>query len=35
MTNDGDLTNKITHPRYGHRKEYKVLVARRPEPEQI
>ncbi len=35
MTNDGDLTNKLTHPRYGHRKEYRVLVARRPEPEQI
>lgn len=35
MTNDGDLTNKLTHPRYGHQKEYKVLVARRPEPEQV
>ncbi len=35
MTNDGDLTNKLTHPRYGHQKEYKVLVARRPEQEQI
>ena len=35
MTNDGDLTNKLTHPRYGHQKEYKVLVARRPDPEQI
>jgi 23S rRNA pseudouridine2605 synthase len=35
MTNDGDLTNRLTHPRYGHEKEYKVLVARRPDPEQI
>ncbi len=35
MTNDGDLTNKLTHPRYGHEKEYKVLVARRPDPGQI
>ena len=35
MTNDGNLTNKLTHPRYGHQKEYKVLVARRPEAEQI
>ncbi|HUH97439.1 MAG TPA: pseudouridine synthase [Anaerolineales bacterium] len=35
MTNDGDLTNRLTHPRYGHQKEYKVLVARRPDPEQI
>jgi 23S rRNA pseudouridine2605 synthase len=35
MTNDGDLTNRLTHPRYGHQKEYKVLIARRPEPEQL
>ena len=35
MTNDGDLTNKLTHPRYGHKKEYRVLIARRPDPEQI
>ena len=35
MTNDGDLTNRLTHPRYGHQKEYKVLIARRPEPEQV
>lgn len=35
MTNDGDLTNRLTHPRYGHQKEYKVLVARRPEPVQL
>lgn len=35
MTNDGDLTNKLTHPRYGHEKEYKVLVARHPDAEQL
>lgn len=35
MTNDGDLTNKLTHPRYGHEKEYKVLVARRPDDRQL
>jgi 23S rRNA pseudouridine2605 synthase len=35
MTNDGDLTNRLTHPRYGHQKEYRVLVARHPETEQI
>jgi 23S rRNA pseudouridine2605 synthase len=35
MTNDGELTNRLTHPRYGHQKEYKVLVARRPVPEQL
>lgn len=26
LTNDGDLTNKITHPRYGHKKTYKVHI---------
>jgi 23S rRNA pseudouridine2605 synthase len=35
MTNDGDLTNQLTHPRYGHEKEYRVLVARRPDDEQL
>jgi len=35
MTNDGELTNRLTHPRYGHEKEYRVLVARRPDAEQL
>ncbi|MCI0550624.1 MAG: rRNA pseudouridine synthase [Anaerolineae bacterium] len=35
MTNDGDLTNQLTHPRFGHTKEYKVLIARRPDREQL
>lgn len=35
MTNDGDLTNRLTHPRYGHEKEYRVLLARRPEQQQL
>jgi len=35
MTNDGDLTNRLTHPRYGHEKEYRVLLARRPDREQV
>ncbi len=35
LTNDGELANRLTHPRYGHEKEYRVLVARRPEPEQL
>jgi 23S rRNA pseudouridine2605 synthase len=35
MTNDGDLTNQLTHPRYGHHKEYRVLLARRPDQEQL
>jgi len=35
MTNDGDLTNKLTHPRFGHEKEYRVLLARRPDEKQL
>ncbi|MBN2116104.1 MAG: rRNA pseudouridine synthase [Anaerolineales bacterium] len=35
MTNDGDLTNKLTHPKFGHQKEYRVLLARRPDPDQL
>jgi 23S rRNA pseudouridine2605 synthase len=35
MTNDGDLANRLTHPRYGHQKEYRVLVARRPDEAQL
>jgi 23S rRNA pseudouridine2605 synthase len=35
MTNDGDLTFRLTHPRFGHEKEYRVLVARHPDPEQL
>ena len=26
LTNDGELTNKLTHPRYEHEKEYEVLI---------
>jgi 23S rRNA pseudouridine2605 synthase len=35
LTNDGELANRLTHPRYGHEKEYRVLVARRPDEEQM
>jgi 23S rRNA pseudouridine2605 synthase len=35
LTNDGELTNQLTHPRFGHEKEYKVLVARIPDDEQL
>lgn len=35
MTNDGELANKLTHPRYGHEKEYRVLMARRPDNKQL
>lgn len=27
LTNDGDLVNKITHPRYGHAKKYIVKIS--------
>jgi 23S rRNA pseudouridine2605 synthase len=35
LTNDGELANRLTHPRYGHEKEYKVLVARKPDDMQL
>ncbi len=35
LTNDGDLTNKLTHPRYQHEKEYRVLVASHPDQKQL
>ncbi len=35
LTNDGDLVNRLTHPRYGHEKEYRVLVAKRPDAKQL
>ena len=30
VTNDGDLANRLTHPRYGIEKKYHVLVKGRP-----
>jgi 23S rRNA pseudouridine2605 synthase len=35
LTNDGKLANRLTHPKYGHEKEYSVLVARRPDEKQL
>ena len=35
LTNDGELTQHISHPRYEQEKEYRVLVARQPEPRQL
>jgi pseudouridine synthase len=35
MTNDGDLAHKLTHPRYGHEKTYRVVVAGRMSGEAI
>lgn len=32
ITNDGDLTLRLTHPRFGHRKTYRVWVRGRPGP---
>lgn len=31
LTNDGDLANALTHPRYEHEKEYMVLVEGKPD----
>ena len=31
LTNDGALTNRLTHPRYRHTKEYRVYVAGHPD----
>jgi 23S rRNA pseudouridine2605 synthase len=30
LTNDGDLALRLTHPRYGHEKEYRVQLDRAP-----
>ncbi len=35
MTNDGDLTNRLTHPKFGHEKEYEVLIDGHPKDEQV
>ena len=35
LTNDGQLTDLLTHPRYQHEKEYSVLVARHPDKAQL
>jgi len=35
LTNDGELVNKLTHPRYEHEKEYKVLLASKPDDKQL
>lgn len=35
LTNDGDLANHLTHPRYEHEKEYRVLVATQPDQKQL
>ncbi len=30
LTNDGDLTNRLTHPSFEHEKEYKVETSKEP-----
>ncbi len=35
VTNDGDLANRLTHPRYGIAKTYRIVVADRPERDVI
>ncbi len=35
LTNDGELANRLTHPRYGHEKEYMVQVGSKPDQEQL
>ena len=35
VTNDGELANRLAHPRYGVEKTYHVLVAGTPEPEML
>ena len=35
LTNDGELANRLTHPRYGVEKTYRVVVAGHPEPVEL
>jgi 23S rRNA pseudouridine2605 synthase len=35
FTNDGDLAHQLTHPRFAHEKEYRVLVDRRPDADAL
>ena len=35
LTNDGELANQLTHPRFGHEKEYRALVVRYPDELQL
>lgn len=35
MTNDGKLAHRLTHPRYGHRKTYEVVVEGRVPPQAL
>jgi len=35
LTNDGEVANRLTHPRYEHEKEYHVLINKKPAYSQI
>lgn len=35
LTNDGDLTQRLSHPSFGHQKTYRVLVLGTPTADQI
>lgn len=35
LTNDGVIVNRLTHPRYQHEKEYRVLVSTHPDEKQL
>lgn len=35
LTNDGELLNRLTHPRFQHEKEYRVLLASHPDAKQM
>ena len=35
LTNDGDLAHQLTHPRYGHEKEYRVIFNHAPTKNQL
>jgi 23S rRNA pseudouridine2605 synthase len=35
LTNDGELADQLTHPKFRHPKEYRVLVARQPDEKQL
>lgn len=35
LTNDGDLTQELSHPKYEHDKEYEVITDGEPKPAQL
>lgn len=35
MMNDGQVAHRLTHPRFGHEKEYRVLLSRKPDASQL